>query len=95
MGKPHNRRPGGSKPPPKYKGKGVSPPSPPSSPSVKSTEAVGNDALIKQVRQIVAETPEIRPEKVGPLKEAVEQGAYEVDSRKVANALIVKLILDP
>jgi flagellar biosynthesis anti-sigma factor FlgM len=92
MGKPRNRRPGGGKSPAHSKDKGA----PPSSPSsVKSPEASGNDALIEQVRQIVAETPEVRQEKVGPLKEAVEEDTYEIDSRKVANALIVKLFVDP
>jgi len=51
--------------------------------------------LQEKARQIIAATPEVRPEKVGPLKQAIEQGAYEIDARKVANALITKLILDP
>jgi len=46
-----------------------------------------------QVRQIIAETPEVRPEKVEPLQEALANGTYEVDARKLANALISKLIL--
>jgi flagellar biosynthesis anti-sigma factor FlgM len=50
--------------------------------------------LIEQVRQIVAATPEVRPEKVEPLREAVEQGAYEIDARKLANCLITKIILE-
>jgi flagellar biosynthesis anti-sigma factor FlgM len=53
-----------------------------------------NDALIEQVRQIVAATPEVRPEKVEPLREAVEQGAYKINARKLANCLITKIILD-
>jgi flagellar biosynthesis anti-sigma factor FlgM len=54
----------------------------------------GNDQLIEQVRQIIAATPEVRPEKVEPLREAVEQGTYEIDARKLANCLITKIILD-
>jgi len=54
-----------------------------------------NDQLIEQVRQIIAATPEVRPEKVEPLREAVEQGAYEIDDRKLANCLIAKLFLEP
>jgi flagellar biosynthesis anti-sigma factor FlgM len=54
----------------------------------------GNDQLIEQIRQIVAATPEVRPEKVEPLREAVEQGTYEIDARKLANCLITKIILD-
>ena len=54
-----------------------------------------NDKLIEQVRQIIADTPEIRPEKVEPLQEAVASGTYEIDARKLANCLITKIILDP
>ena len=54
-----------------------------------------NDVLIEQVRQIVAATPEVRPEKVEPLRQAVEQGTYEIDARKLANCLIAKLFLEP
>jgi flagellar biosynthesis anti-sigma factor FlgM len=50
--------------------------------------------LIEQVRQIIAETPEIRPEKVEPLQEAIASGTYEIDSWKLADCLIAKIILD-
>ena len=53
-----------------------------------------NDKLIEQVRQIVDATPEVRPEKVEPLREAVEQGTYEIDARKLANCLIASLIVE-
>jgi len=53
-----------------------------------------NDKLIEQVRQIIAATPEVRPEKVEPLREAVEQGTYEIDARKLANCLIASLIVE-
>jgi len=54
-----------------------------------------NDNLMEQARQIIAATPEVRPEKVEPLRQAVEQGTYEIDARKLANCLIAKVILDP
>ena len=54
-----------------------------------------NDPVIEKIRQIIAATPEIRSERVGPLQEAVKQGTYELDARKVANSLITKLIQDP
>jgi flagellar biosynthesis anti-sigma factor FlgM len=54
----------------------------------------GNDQLIEQVRQIIAETPEVRAEKVEPLREAVASGTYEIDVRKLANSIITKIILD-
>ena len=53
-----------------------------------------DEKLIEQVRQIVTDTPEVRPEKVAPLREAVASGTYEVDARKLANCLITKIILD-
>jgi hypothetical protein len=53
----------------------------------------GNDELIQQVYQIIAETPEVRAENVEPLLEALASGTYEVDARKVANSLIAELIL--
>jgi flagellar biosynthesis anti-sigma factor FlgM len=52
-----------------------------------------NAPLMDQVRQIIAATPEVRPEKVEPLQKAVANGTYEIDARKVANSLITKVIL--
>ena len=52
-----------------------------------------NDKLIEQIRQIIADTPEVRAEKVEPLLEAVASGTYEIDARKLANCLIAELIL--
>jgi flagellar biosynthesis anti-sigma factor FlgM len=52
------------------------------------------DQFIEQVRRIIADAPEVRPEKVEPLQEAIASGTYEIDARKVANALITKIILD-
>jgi negative regulator of flagellin synthesis FlgM len=54
----------------------------------------GNNKLMEQVRQIISATPEVRPEKVAALKEAIDQGTYEIDIRKLANTLITKLLLD-
>jgi anti-sigma28 factor (negative regulator of flagellin synthesis) len=63
--------------------------------STKDAVLLGKENLLKQMRQIIAETPEIRQEKVGPLQEAVEQGTHCIDVRKLANILITKLFLDP
>jgi anti-sigma28 factor (negative regulator of flagellin synthesis) len=60
----------------------------------KNTLLSGNANLIENVRQIISETQEIRPEKVGPLQKAVEQGNYSIDVRKLANILITKIFLD-
>jgi anti-sigma28 factor (negative regulator of flagellin synthesis) len=74
----------------KAKGKGLS-----RRQETKDTVLAGNKKLIERVRQIIAETPEIRPEKVGPLLEAVEQGTYDIDVQRLANILLAKLLLEP
>ena len=53
-----------------------------------------DEKLIEQIRQIIAETPEVRPEKVEPLREAVASGTYDIDPRNLANCLITKIILE-
>jgi flagellar biosynthesis anti-sigma factor FlgM len=53
-----------------------------------------DEKLIEQIRQIIAETPEVRPEKVASLGEAVASGTFEIDPRKLANCLITKIILE-
>jgi|GEM_PF-3093314 len=92
--RPKKPAPGTGTPPVRQNGNGVEiwncclPPGP------ANPNLPGNDKLIEQVRQIVAATPEVRPEKVEPLREAIEQGTYEIDARKLANCLITKIILD-
>jgi len=51
-----------------------------------------DEKLIEQIRQIIAETPEVRPEKVEPLRGAVASGTYEINPRKLANRLLTKII---
>ena len=53
-----------------------------------------NDKLIEQIRQIIADAPEVRPEKVEPLREAVVSRTYEINARKLADRIITKIILD-
>lgn len=50
--------------------------------------------LMQKASEIVAQTPEVREEKVQPLKEAVDQGSYPVDPQKVANSMIAGLLLE-
>jgi flagellar biosynthesis anti-sigma factor FlgM len=64
------------------------------SPQAGNVNLARNKKLIEQIRQIIEATPEIRPEKVGPLKEAVDEGTYEIDARELAKVLITKLILE-
>ena len=68
----------------------------PNSTSIGETPEVGQDCLegLKgMARDIVYQTPEVRPEKVARLKEAIEQGTYEIDSGKLADILIEELNL--
>jgi flagellar biosynthesis anti-sigma factor FlgM len=43
---------------------------------------------------VVAETPEVRSEKVRALKDSVAQGTYAVDTPKVAEKLITEMLLE-
>ena len=92
--KPKKKGPGTGPPPDKQNGNGAQTWSCCHAPGPGAPNLERNDTLIEQVRQIIAATPEVRPEKVEPLREAVEQGTYEIDARKLANCLITKIILD-
>ncbi|MBI4643636.1 MAG: flagellar biosynthesis anti-sigma factor FlgM [Deltaproteobacteria bacterium] len=50
--------------------------------------------LMQKASRVIAETPDVREEKVAPLKEAVDQGSYPVDPQKVANSMIANLIME-
>ncbi|MHB9074302.1 MAG: flagellar biosynthesis anti-sigma factor FlgM [Desulfobaccales bacterium] len=91
MTKRKQKQPGSHAPPATHNGKGKGP-----SPGQVARNAVltGNATFMELVHQIISEAPEIRPEKVGPLQEAIEQGTYGIDVRKLANILITKLFLD-
>ncbi|HZE20622.1 MAG TPA: flagellar biosynthesis anti-sigma factor FlgM, partial [Desulfobaccales bacterium] len=93
MNKPRKPRPGRKFPPVKCKGGTRGHGRVPRAPGGSDVLA-GNSSLLLQVRRIIAATPEVRLEKVAPLKKAVAEGAYEIDARELANILIAKLILD-
>jgi negative regulator of flagellin synthesis FlgM len=48
--------------------------------------------LMQKASEVAYQTLEVRPEKVAALEEPVQQGTYEVDSKKVANSLIATII---
>jgi len=93
MHKRRKKRPRKSSPAAKHNRKSIPGLGPLRSSSASRAHLTRNNNLIDQVRQIIEATPEVRPEKVGPLKEAVEQGTYEIDARKLANIFIAELIL--
>lgn len=82
---------GGGTPPANGNGKGKGP-----SRRQVAQDAVltGNAKFMELVHQVISEAPEIRPEKVGPLQEAIEHGTYGIDVRKLANILITKMFMD-
>jgi flagellar biosynthesis anti-sigma factor FlgM len=49
---------------------------------------------LEKARQIVDQTPEIRPEKVAAIQQALEEGRYEIDARKLANILLAEWLLE-
>jgi flagellar biosynthesis anti-sigma factor FlgM len=93
MTKRKKKQPGSNAPPATHngnvKGKGPS-----HGQVAKNAVLTGNAKFMELVHQIISEAPEIRPEKVGPLQEAIEQGTYGIDVRKLANILITKMFLD-
>jgi hypothetical protein len=95
MDRPRKPRPG-RKSPARRTGGGTRDREPlPRAPGRSCCLLTGNRRLLVQVRRIIAATPEVRPEKVAPLKRAVENGTYEIDVRQLANILIAQMILDP
>ena len=50
--------------------------------------------LMQKASQVIAQAPDVRQEKVDPLKEAVDQGSYPVDAKKVANSIIANLLME-
>ncbi len=52
----------------------------------------GQAGLRRLAREIIYRTPEVRPEKVARLKEAIDQGVYKIDSGKLADRIIAELI---
>jgi flagellar biosynthesis anti-sigma factor FlgM len=50
--------------------------------------------LMQKASQVIADTPDVRDEKVQPLQEAVDQGTYGVDPQKVANSMIANLLME-
>ncbi len=95
MDKPRKPRPGRKSTPVNRQGGGTPDREPLPLALDRSGTLAQDGRLLVQVRRIIAATPEVRPEKVVPLKKAVAEGTYEIDAQQLANILITKMILDP
>jgi len=73
---------------PKKKHSGDRPGPPPS-----RREAGGRARLIEKAREVIYQTPEVRPERVARLKEAIERGAYEIDTEKLADIILKEWLI--
>jgi len=50
--------------------------------------------LMHKAAEVISETPDVRQEKVDPLREAVTQGTYAPNSIKVANGLLANMLME-
>ncbi len=48
--------------------------------------------LLQKASQVIAQTPEVRSEKVAAIKAAVQNGTYQVEPRQVANSMIAQML---
>lgn len=49
---------------------------------------------IQRVREVLAQTPEVRVEKIKALKGQIERGEYKVDAHAVADRMLATLLSD-
>ncbi len=89
MKKPPHRDGAARKRRPGRRGSPVSAARAPASPALTPEKT---EQLMELALKVIDQAPDIRQDKVARLKEAVEQGRYRIDARKVANALITELL---
>ncbi len=67
---------------------------PPISPSSQSGVSISDQAqLMKNAREIVYASPDIRADKVSDLKRRIKDGSYKVDSEAIADKLVDEHLL--
>ncbi len=49
---------------------------------------------IRKIESVLKTTPDVRADKIRALKQQIENGSYQVDSKKVANAMLKDLLKD-
>lgn len=50
--------------------------------------------LVQSVKQCLADTPEVRADKVAELKTAVKTGTYQVSGREIAEKMLGRTLVD-
>ncbi|OPX19436.1 MAG: flagellar biosynthesis anti-sigma factor FlgM [Desulfobacca sp. 4484_104] len=50
--------------------------------------------LLQKASEVITQTPEIRAEKVQTISQAIQENSYQVDSHKIANAIIANAIME-
>jgi negative regulator of flagellin synthesis FlgM len=71
----------------------VKPAGPSGSPDVKVDFSAQSKDFV-QIKNAVAQLPEVREEKVQALKAQIEKGEYNVDSAKIAEKMVKESLLD-
>lgn len=54
----------------------------------------GRASEVQQARQIIADLPDVRKDKVDDLKARIDDGSYQVDGERVAEKMIGESLLD-
>ena len=49
---------------------------------------------VQKAQEILQQTPAVRTERVAALRQQIERGEYEIDSRKIADKMLFSLISD-
>ena len=49
---------------------------------------------VQKAQEILQQTPAVRAERVAALRQQIERGEYQIDSRQVADKMLVSLISD-
>jgi anti-sigma28 factor (negative regulator of flagellin synthesis) len=66
---------------------------PPEMAKVTGSTGVEKKQLFKKILKIIEEMPEVRPDKMAAVKEALERGTYVINPRKLANIILAELLL--
>ena len=64
-------------------------------PKARDTLSLSREArAVKEVRELLQQTPEVREEKVAELKEKISSGEYQVPGEEVAEKMLQRMAVD-